>query len=185
VGKLQDAKSHDLEIKGVKAVRLGLPGYDLWLPHIESFLQQPIITADEAETLRIIQRVPVWPSELNLEVFPPEAGLEKTAMSFSKGCYIGQEVLSRIKTTGKMPRELVAWQALDVATKDVLPGAILRLAERDVGTITSVARHPINGVLVGLAFIRHGTAQVHSELLVGGGLSSITQRVQLSALLNP
>ena len=65
--------------------------------------------ADEAETLRILQTVPRWGHELTNETFPPEVGLVEKAMSFYKGCYIGQEVISRMRTAGNMPRVMVAF----------------------------------------------------------------------------
>jgi folate-binding protein YgfZ len=99
--------------------------------------------------------VPAWPNELNGDVFPPEAGLEKTAMSFTKGCYIGQEILSRIKTTGKMPRELVAWEALNGS--NIPANTPLVLNSREIGRITSVTRHPLTGHMVGLAYVRQGS----------------------------
>lgn len=168
----------------VKATRFGIPGHDLWLPSSSALPSDlsPQLTATEAETFRVLQRVPAWPSELNVETFPQEAGLEKTAMSFTKGCYIGQEILSRIKTTGKMPRELIAWETADSA--ELTSGGHLHFGERDIGVITSVARHPVTGRCVGLAYIRQGSAAADSVLLVGGEMSSIGPQLKISALLN-
>lgn len=168
----------------IKSTRFGLPGHDLWLPTSSALPSalSPQLSATDAETFRILQRIPAWPSELNADTFPQEAGLEKTAMSFSKGCYIGQEILSRIKTTGKMPRELIAWQA--VGSSDVIVGSHLHLGDRDIGTITSAARHPVTGSFVGLGSIRQGSAGEDSVLLVGGEMSSIGAQVKISALLN-
>jgi len=172
------------EGRGVEAERFGLPGHDLWLPATQASSLSQTLSAEDAETFRILQKVPVWPNELNGDIFPPEAGLEKSAMSFSKGCYIGQEVLSRIKTTGKMPRELVAWEATSEVSDGIATGASLRLAAREIGLITSVARHPVTHRPAGLGFIRQGAAGMDSELLVGDGLASIGAHVKISALLN-
>lgn len=169
----------------LKNNRFGLEGFDLWLPpgSPAPSLALPQLSAEDAETLRILQGIPAWPQELNTEVFPPEAGLEKSAMSFTKGCYIGQEILSRIKTTGKMPNELAFWQAVDGDESLLVPGAALSLG-REIGKITSVARHPVSGQLAGLAFIRQGSAAPDSKLPVGNGLSSIAAHVKISALPN-
>lgn len=170
----------------VKSTRFGLPGHDLWLPaelpHPSDLT--PVLSTADVETFRIVQNVPAWPQELNGDTFPPEAGLEKTAMSFTKGCYIGQEVLSRIKTTGKMPRELIAWTT-DAPDAQITPGAVLKRDEKEVGVITSTARHPASQQIIGLGYIRQGAAGLDSELLVGDGLSSIAPRVKISAQLNP
>ena len=100
-------------------------------------------------------------------------------MSYTKGCYIGQEILSRIKTTGKMPRELIAWTAVE--SEAAIPaGVSLFAGEKSIGTITSLTRHP----LTGLGFIRQGAAAVDSVLLVGDGVSNIRAVIKISALLN-
>ena len=169
----------------VKAQRFGLSGYDLWLPSGTAPGGFPSVqlSAEEAEALRILQHVPAYPQELNAETFPQEAALEKTAMSFAKGCYIGQEILSRIKTTGKMPRELIAWTAAS-GDEGLVVGADLVLADKKVGQITSLTRDPQSGRPVGLGFIRQGAAAVDSVLLVGSEVSSIAASVKISALLN-
>lgn len=167
----------------LKNNRFGLEGFDLWLPQGSPSPGLVQLSAEDAETLRILQGVPAWPQELNTEVFPPEAGLEKTAMSFTKGCYIGQEILSRIKTTGKMPNVLAIWEAAEGDESLLEPGASLSL-DREIGKITSVTRHPLSGRRVGLAFIRQGFASPDSKLLVGNGLSSIATHVKISALPN-
>lgn len=170
----------------LKNNRFGLEGFDLWIPaDFPSPCLAPLIqlSAEEAETLRILQGVPTWPQELNTEVFPPEAGLESTAMSFTKGCYIGQEILSRIKTTGKMPHILAMWEAAEGDPSLLVPGVILG-QDREIGKITSATRHPVSGHRVGLAYIRQGSASLDSRLPVGSGLSSIVTHVKISALPN-
>lgn len=135
--------------------RYGVPGLDLWLPAsaaAPAFGTLPVLSAQDLEAWRILQHIPRWPHELNAETFPPEAGLESTAMDFAKGCYIGQEVLSRIKTTGKMPRQLLPFES----TAQVHAGDELWL-DKAVGTVTSTTQHPVSGHTVGLAMIRQGT----------------------------
>ncbi len=137
--------------------RFGIPGLDIWLPasaDAPTFESRPILSEADLETWRILQKTPRWPHELNAETFPPEAGLEGKAMNFTKGCYIGQEVLSRIKTTGKMPREMIAFESdLAVNAGDEL------WIEKAVGKVTSVTKHPATGKTIGLAMIRQGSAQ--------------------------
>lgn len=139
----------------LRTTRFFKPGLDLWLPASApepTFESLPYLTEPDIETWRILQRVPRWPHELNAETFPPEARLQSQAMDFGKGCYIGQEVLSRIKTTGKMPREMIAFEsAMEVNAGDEL------WHEKLVGKVTSVAKHPVSGQFIGLAMIRQGT----------------------------
>jgi tRNA-modifying protein YgfZ len=91
--------------------RFGVAGRDVWTARGESVTSgDGFLSAEELEVLRVLNGVPRYPFELNGEVFPPEAGLELRAIDYNKGCYIGQEVISRIRTSRKMPRELVAWR---------------------------------------------------------------------------
>ncbi|MBL9132827.1 MAG: hypothetical protein JNG86_16585 [Verrucomicrobiaceae bacterium] len=139
----------------LKSTRFGVPGVDVWLPADAAF--EPairVLSDEEAETWRILQKVPRWPHELNAETFPPEASLEARAMDFAKGCYIGQEVLSRIKTTGKMPREMISFACdTEVKVGDEV------WSDKSVGRVTSVATHPETGKSAGLAMVRQGTAK--------------------------
>lgn len=89
--------------------RLGVPGYDVWT--VANNHQDPPgvpLSDDDAESLRIRHRFPAWGKELVPGILPPEAGLDREAISYHKGCYIGQEVLSRIKSAGKVNRRLFA-----------------------------------------------------------------------------
>lgn len=155
----------------VQCTRFGVAGVDLWLPAGAS-LPPPsstVLSMDDVEALRILRGIPRWPGELNNETFPQEAGLEAAVMDFTKGCYIGQEVLSRIKTTGKMPRVLRRFSMqspgcpVEVGMK-LFSGEDLAKA-REAGILTSVMRHPGLDRVVGLAYVRQAFEGVHSLLL--------------------
>lgn len=153
----------------VRSKRYGIPGFDLWLPSSAApptWGERPFLTESDVETWRILQKVPRWPHELNAETFPPEAGLMDRAMDFAKGCYIGQEILSRIKTTGKMPRELFAFEC----SAPVQVGEDI-VSDKAVGTVTSSALHPENGRTVGLGMLKHGTAKENLQTLSGQRLT--------------
>lgn len=153
----------------VGAARFGVAGFDLWLPagaEVPRFDGLCVLEEADLEVWRILQKVPRWPHELSGETFPPEAGLEGKAMDFSKGCYIGQEVLSRIKTTGKMPREMAAFEC-GAAVK---AGDEVWLGEKAVGRVTSATVHPVSGQAVGLAMVRQGTVGSGGEVHVGGAV---------------
>jgi tRNA-modifying protein YgfZ len=160
------------EIERLSAIktkgRLGGRGLDVWF---RASVPTPafdcdVVTADEAETLRICNGIPKWPLELNSEAFPAEAGLQNLAMDYAKGCYIGQEILSRIKTTGKMPRVLVRW--LGGPEKPESTALFVRNEEgneKEIGVITSSCLHPVLDRWVGLAYVRQGTEVMDSVLL--------------------
>jgi len=98
-------------------------------------------TDEEVERWRIEARIPRWGRELDDSILPAEAGLEATHISFSKGCYPGQEPIARQHYRGKVNRRL---RVLDVEG-DAAPGDELVLGEKKVGRITSSA----NGVALG------------------------------------
>ena len=165
----------------LKAMRLGEPGADVWLPASASTpdfaTEFPVLSADDAETLRIIRGIPCWPQELNDGTFPQEAGIEATTMDFKKGCYIGQEVLSRIKTTGKMPRHLVRFSMEGLPENPARPdlpgpdvsGWKLCIPEggslKTIGSVSSAAWHPALDHITGLGYVRQGFEENDSLLL--------------------
>jgi folate-binding protein YgfZ len=112
----------------------------------------------EFERRRIESRVPRWGSELDDRVLPAEAGLEETHISFSKGCYPGQEPIARQHYRGKVNRRL---RVLDV-DGDVSPGDDVVSNGKTVGRITSA----VPGVA--LAYVRVEVAD-DAELVAGGG----------------
>ena len=113
---------------------------------------------EEFERWRIESRLPRWGRELDERVLPAEAGLEETHISFSKGCYPGQEPIARQHYRGKVNRRL---RVLDTEG-DVGPGDELMLDDKTVGRITSA----IPGVA--LAYVRVEVPD-DAELVAGGG----------------
>jgi tRNA-modifying protein YgfZ len=109
------------------------------------------VEADEAiaEIVRVEHGRPRYGIDLDDSVIPQEAGLNERAVSFTKGCYVGQETVARLFYKGKPNRHL---RGLRLG-EEVQPGTELRLGERAVGTLTSVARSPKLGA-VGLALVR-------------------------------
>ena len=164
------AANADRPLGAVDSNRLRTSGYDLWLPG--SGAGAATVGAEEWEMLRVLRGIARYPNELSGGVFPPEAGLEEETMDYAKGCYIGQEVLSRIRSSGKMPRTLVKWSGL---RSSVEAGVSLRLpgSEASVGQVTSVIQHPGTGRVCGLAFVKQGAVPADSRLLVGDELASI------------
>jgi folate-binding protein YgfZ len=98
-------------------------------------------TEEEVERWRIEARIPRWGRELDETILPAEAGLEDTHISFSKGCYPGQEPIARQHYRGKVNRRL---RVLDLQG-DAAPGDELVLNEKTVGRVTSTA----DGVALG------------------------------------
>ena len=107
------------------------------------------LDAEELERRRIEARVPRWGREIDDRVLPAEAGLEATHVSFSKGCYPGQEPVARLHYRGKANRALRVLELADVPPYD----AELTHEGKVVGRVTSAARRP-DGSVVALAYVR-------------------------------
>jgi folate-binding protein YgfZ len=109
----------------------------------------PTLSTDELELRRIESGIPRWKHEIDDRILPAEAGLEATHVSFSKGCYPGQEPVARLHFRGHPNREL------RVLVLDVVPeqDAPLLHDGREVGRVTSAA-HRDDGTVVALAYVR-------------------------------
>jgi folate-binding protein YgfZ len=116
-----------------------------------ALLEAGAVEADEAiaEIVRVERGRPRYGIDLDDGVMPAEADLEDRAVSFTKGCYVGQETVARLHWKGRPNRHL---RGLRLG-EEVQPGTELRLGEREVGRLTSVARSPKLGA-VGLALVR-------------------------------
>jgi len=114
-----------------------------------------------AETRRIEAGRPRYGIDLDETVIPQEAGLNERAVSFTKGCYVGQETVARLFYKGKPNRRLRGLRLSGLTPA----GAELRLGDRVVGRLTSVADSPALGP-IGLALVRR-EAEVGSEVEVG------------------
>ena len=96
---------------------------------------------EELERWRIEAGIPRWGREIDGQILPAEASLDETHVSFSKGCYPGQEPIARQRYRGKVNRKL---RVLDVEG-DATPGTELLLDGKKVGRITSA----VPGVALG------------------------------------
>ena len=91
------------------------------------------VSEEELERWRIESGIPRWGREIDDRILPAEAGLDETHISFSKGCYPGQEPIARQRYRGKVNRKL---RVLDIEG-EVEPGTELRLEGKTVGRVTS------------------------------------------------
>ena len=121
---------------------------------------QPI-EEEAAECLRIERGVPRYGIDLDDSVIPQEAGLNERAVSFSKGCYVGQETVARLYYRGRPNRHLRGLRLAAPAQR----GEELRLGERVIGRISSSAVSPALGPIA-LALVRR-EAEPGARVLVG------------------
>jgi tRNA-modifying protein YgfZ len=110
-----------------------------------------------AENMRIEKGIPRWGRELTEEIIPIEANLEERTVDYEKGCYIGQEVISRIKMSGQTNKRLCGLISLD----GVALQAGMRLAStpekgKEAGWITSATRSEKIGKEIALGYVKRG-----------------------------
>ncbi len=134
----------------------GSPGYRIFLPSAEKHgfiarLDIPAATADEARTVRLELGHPRYGEDFSEKHLPHETQL-LDAVHFNKGCYLGQEIVERVRSRGGVHRFLVP-VAVE-ATAPPPPETKILLADKEVGEITSAAWSPAEGRVVGLAYLR-------------------------------
>ncbi len=127
------------------------------------------VGAEAAEILRVEAGVPRFGAEMTSETMPAEAGIVEDAVSFTKGCYIGQETVARLHYKGKPNRHLRGLHLSAPAE----PGAALLLGEKEVGRLGSAVVSPAFGPIA-LAILRR-EAEPGAELAVGE--DGVTARV--------
>jgi tRNA-modifying protein YgfZ len=148
----------------VSARRFSQTGTDIWGDRaghdaLQSELSSEFTFVDSAaaETMRIEQGLPRWGRELTEEIIPIEANLEERTIDYEKGCYIGQEVISRMKMSGQTNKRLCGLISshqtpLEAGTKIVAfspPG-------KDAGWITSAAQSTALGKEIALGYVKRG-----------------------------
>ena len=163
---------------------LGEDGIDLHLPRDEAeAARQALIEAGAepvgwraAEALRIDAGIARFGSELDEKLLLPEVpALAGKSISYTKGCFVGQETIARIKNYGHVNREL---RRLELQGDDLPePGAVLTVEEKRAGTVTSACRHPITGKPLVLAFVKRKYLEPGSAVQVAVGDATVLAEV--------
>jgi folate-binding protein YgfZ len=148
----------------VAARRFAATGWDVWIDPArhdamghELASRYLLIDSAAADVMRIEQGLPRWGHELTDEIIPIEANLEQRTIDYEKGCYIGQEVISRIKMSGQTNKRLCGLislnnTALEFGMKLAAPSA----PGKEAGWITSATRSPRIGKEIALGYVKRG-----------------------------
>ena len=120
---------------------------------------------ETAEVIRVERGRPRYGIELDDGVIPQEAGLNERAVSFTKGCYVGQETVARLFYRGKPNRHLRGLRLSALAAT----GDVLRLGEKEVGRVGTVVVSPVHGPIA-LAIVRREAQP--GDVLDAGGVSA-------------
>ena len=158
----------------------GEAGYDLFIPNngletlwghlhqigAEHGLQP--VGLEALDSLRVEAGIPRYGVDMDESHFPMEAGIEKRAISYTKGCYIGQETIARADTYGRMNRRLIGLELSGEAppskgTTVTAPGD----PAKNIGLITSAVKSPTLGKVIALAYIHRDFTQSLSKAMIG------------------
>jgi glycine cleavage system T protein len=121
------------------------------------------------ESLRIEAGIPRYGAELAEDTLPLEANL-LNALSFNKGCYVGQEIVERARSRGRVNWKLVG--VIVEAGEPPAPGEKLLLEEKEVGEITSSCVSPTLLKTLGLGYVRQEQAQAGIKLKTASGFTA-------------
>ena len=162
--------------------RFAEPGWDIWSDAaLHDAVWQQLSSAfgfvdpAVAEIMRIEQGIPRWGSELTEEIIPIEANLEQRTIDYEKGCYIGQEVISRIKMSGQTNKRLCGLISLDdVPLQPGMKLAAPSTAAKEVGWITSATRSERLGKEIALGYVKRGFNSPGTKLHTFPAVNSAT-----------
>ncbi len=165
--------------------RLGAAGRDLVLEPSEADAVEAAL--DEAaravgggpvdaagwELARLRAGRPAYPDDLSEGVYPQEAGIKALAVSFDKGCYVGQEVVCMLESRGQLRRHLARLESAD----EPPAGAPLRLGEASVGELRSRAYDPAARRWLSLGYVKRAHAAPGTALDAGGVAATVLEVV--------
>jgi folate-binding protein YgfZ len=156
----------------VSARRFAAAGWDIWndparhdAVRNELASEYLFIDSAAADVMRIEQGLPRWGRELTDEIIPIEANLEQRTIDYEKGCYIGQEVISRIKMSGQTNKRLCGLISLNntplqPGMKLVAPSA----SGKEAGWITSATRSQQLDKQIALGYVKRGFNDPNTKL---------------------
>ena len=164
---------------------LELPGFDIYAPSADAHVLRGRLTGAGAtgaseetyETLRIEAARPRFGLDMTTETIPLEAGIENRAISFTKGCYVGQEVIVRVmhRGHGRVARRLVS--IVLPAGRVPAHGDAIFAGDRQVGEITSATDSPKLGSVLALGYVQRDHVAAGTALTVNGSQARVHQAV--------
>lgn len=182
--ELQEHETAEVEVGGAPILAAGVShpvgGYDLLGPDETLREASEVLVSEGAkptglhayETVRIEAGTPRFGADITPENFPAEAGILDRAVSFSKGCYPGQETVARMYYRGHPNRAL---RHFEITGDSPPPETPISQNEKQVGRITSVAPLPVNGKVLALGYL-HRKADPDAPLTAGGSGITVQAR---------
>jgi folate-binding protein YgfZ len=165
-------------LDGVTAIRssdFGVPGFDLIVPVegadalTDALLKAGVVVVepDTAEVARIEAGQPVFEVDMDVETIPLEAGIEGRAISLTKGCYVGQEIIIRMlhRGQGRVAKRLVG---LILEPSGTVPatGDAIKAGDRQVGVVTSATHSPALERPIAMGYVHRDYAEEGKTVVV-------------------
>lgn len=157
-----------LDAAAVQISYTGAPGYRLYGSGPQPTLDLPTLTLEAADTIRIANRRPRYGVDFTDKSIPQETQLMH-AVHFQKGCYIGQEIVERVRARGHLNKLLMAF-AIDAETP-VPAGAKVMFEGKETGEVTSAAIY--EGKTFGFAIVRVPAATVGAVVEIAGEAATL------------
>jgi folate-binding protein YgfZ len=154
-----------VSVRMIRRAMLGDDGFVCWVPREQgdAFKANLISASQKAhgtlistacwEALRVEAGQPRFGQDYDFDTLLPETGLEREAVSYSKGCYLGQETIARVKTYGMLQQALVGLLFSPDLTTAPASGAACRMDEKVVGRLASVVYAPTLKRLIAMAYL--------------------------------
>jgi folate-binding protein YgfZ len=160
----------------LRVTDLGVPGFDVLVGagSLDAFRAAARqsgardVDAAVAETLRIESGIPRFHQDMDEETIPLEAGIESRAISLTKGCYVGQEVIIRVlhRGHGRVAKKLVGMRLADGGIPGA--GAVIQAQGRDIGAITSATWSPTLDGPIALGYVHRDFVEPGTHVIVNG-----------------
>jgi folate-binding protein YgfZ len=133
------------------------------------------VASDTAEISRVEGGRPLFLTDMDEDTIPLEAGIEDRAISLTKGCYVGQEIIIRVlhRGHGRVARKLVGL-ALEPASAVPARGDRITAGVRDIGSITSAVQSPALGRPIALGYVHRDFVQPGTAVDAGGRAAVLT-----------
>ncbi|MHB8523913.1 MAG: CAF17-like 4Fe-4S cluster assembly/insertion protein YgfZ [Limisphaerales bacterium] len=166
------------EIYLINLPRTGSAGFDVFAPTAGMVtVMDTLIAAAQAaggcacgwralETARIEAGIPRFGADMDASNLAPEAGIESRAISYTKGCYIGQEVIARIRTYGQVSKTLCGLRLAGELNALPQRGDKLFKDGKEVGYATSAVASPTLKANIALGYVRREASQIGTPLSV-------------------
>lgn len=177
----------------VAAGRSGAAGFEVYIERgragdLNQALKRAgaeLVDGETMEVVRIEAGIPAFPADMDHETIPLEAGIEKDAISFTKGCYPGQEVVIRIlhRGQGRVAKKLAGLLVRD----ETVParGDLLFAEDREAGRVTSSAYSPALAAPIALGYVQRELLSPGTALTIAHGDARLTAVLRVLPFVAP